>query len=43
LEGELGQLARAVGLVKVDETKWEPLWDKLARERHYLAAQSAAG
>jgi hypothetical protein len=30
-EGELWKLAGAVGLVKVDETKWEPSWDALAR------------
>jgi SRSO17 transposase len=43
LEGDLGDFSEPVRLHKVDETKWEPLWDKLVREHHYLGYESQIG
>lgn len=36
LAGDLDELGLRVGIVKVCNTKWEPLWDKLMEERHPL-------
>jgi SRSO17 transposase len=43
LWGELDKLSEPVGLVKVDETKWESFWDRLVREHHYLGYVSVIG
>jgi hypothetical protein len=36
LEGDLGKLGQSIGVVKVDETEWEPLWDDMAGKLHNL-------
>jgi SRSO17 transposase len=43
LEGDLGELAEAVDLLKVDETKWEKLWDEMVRKHHYIGYESVIG
>ena len=43
LEGVLGDFPGPVRHIKVDETKWEPLWDRLVREHHYLGYDSVIG
>ena len=43
MEGDLGDFPGPVRLIKVDETKWEPLWDRLVREHHYLGYDSVIG
>ena len=43
LEGDLENFPEPIGLIKVDETKWEPLWDQLVREHHYLGYESTIG
>jgi SRSO17 transposase len=43
MSGELGDYPGAVRLHKVDETKWEPFWDKLVREYHYLGYEGQMG
>jgi hypothetical protein len=40
LEGVLGDFPGPIRHIKVDETKWEPLWDRLVREHHYLGYDS---
>ena len=43
MAGDLGDYPVPVGLIKVDETKWEALWDRLVREHHYLGYDSVIG
>ena len=43
MEGELGDFPGPVSHIKVDETKWEALWDRLVREHHYLGYESVIG
>ena len=43
MEGELGDFPGSVSHIKVDETKWEALWDRLVREHHYLGYESVIG
>ena len=42
LTGELNEFG-SVRLHKVDETKWEPFWDEIVREHHYLGYESQIG
>ena len=41
--GELSDIPGEVRLHKVDETKWEALWDELVREHHYLGYEGQIG
>ena len=43
LEGDIGDFADPVQLLKVDETKWERFWDAVIRDRHYLGHESVIG
>ena len=43
LVGDLRDYNGDVRLHKVDETKWEPLWDELVREYHYLGYEGQMG
>ncbi|MDR0356323.1 MAG: DUF4338 domain-containing protein [Deltaproteobacteria bacterium] len=43
MEGEIGDYSEPVLLHKVDETKWEQVWDRLVREHHYLGYVSVIG
>ena len=43
MEGELGDFPVPASHIKVDETKWEALWDRLMREHHYLGYDSVIG
>jgi SRSO17 transposase len=43
LEGDFGKLDQSVGFIKVDETKWERIWDDLMRKYHYLGYVSVIG
>ena len=43
MEGDLGDFPGPVHLIKVDETKWEALWDDLVRQHHYLGYESVIG
>jgi SRSO17 transposase len=43
MEGKLGDFPGPVIFVKVDETKWEPLWNKMVQEHHYLGYESVIG
>jgi hypothetical protein len=43
LEDNFGKLGESVGLIKVDEIKWEPLWDGMARKRHRLGYAGVIG
>ena len=43
MTGELSDYPGAVRLHKVDETKWEGLWDELVREYHYLGYKGQMG
>lgn len=43
LEGDLGDFTDPVLIYKVDETKWEALWDHLVKTYHYLGFESTIG
>ena len=43
LTGEISDYTDTLRLHKVDETKWEKLWDEIVREHHYLGYESAIG
>jgi SRSO17 transposase len=43
LEGVLGELAEVVNLIKVNETKWESIWDSMVRKHHYIGYDSVIG
>ena len=43
LDGELSEYSGRVRLHKVDETKWEALWDEMVREHHYLGYEGQMG
>jgi len=43
MTGELSEYPGAVRIHKVDETKWEVLWDTLVREHHYLGYEGQIG
>jgi hypothetical protein len=43
IEGVLSDFNETVTLHKVDETKWERLWDEIVREHHYLGYESMIG
>jgi SRSO17 transposase len=43
LEGDIGDFTEPVQLLKVDETKWEPFWDGIVRDHHYLGYESVIG
>jgi SRSO17 transposase len=43
LAGEISDFTGGIRLHKVDETKWEPFWDQLVREYHYLGYESVIG
>ena len=42
-EGVPGDFPGPLGHIKVDETKREPLWNRLVRERHCLGYESVIG
>jgi SRSO17 transposase len=43
LEADLSELTEPIHLYKVDETKFESLWDSVVREYHYLGYESVIG
>ena len=43
LEGDIGDFAGSVHLVKVDETKWESFWNKVVQEHHSLGYGNSIG
>jgi SRSO17 transposase len=43
MEGDLGDYPEPAGLVAVDETKFEPFWDRVVRDYHYLGYESMIG
>jgi len=43
MTGDLSDYPWDVQLHKVDETKWETLWDELVREHHYLGYEGQVG
>ena len=42
ITGELNEYG-TVRLHKVDETRWEPFWDEIVRENHYLGYETQIG
>ena len=42
ITGDLSEYG-SVRLHKVDETKWEPFWDEIVREHHYLGYETQIG
>ena len=43
LSGEISDYKCIVQFHKVDETEWEPFWDSLVKEHHYLGYESVIG
>ena len=41
--GEISDYEEEVLLHKVDETKWEGIWNKLVRKYHYMGYESVIG